>query len=44
MGFIQYVFKGNYIKTNKNRTIKFTANSDIEAYEKIDFKKMVLNH
>lgn len=39
MGFIQYVFKGNYIKTNKNRTIKFTANSDIEEYEKIDFKK-----
>lgn len=39
MGFIQYVFKGKYIKTNRVKTIKFTANSDSEAYKKIDLKK-----
>lgn len=39
MGFIQYVFKGKYIKTNRIRTIKFTANSDAEAHRIIDLQK-----
>ena len=39
MGFIQYIYKGRYLKTGRMRTLKFTFNSAGDAFRKINSEK-----
>lgn len=39
MGFIQYIYKGRYLKTGRMRTLKFTFNCAGDAFRKIQSEK-----